>query len=137
MWHCITSTATSTDATGPVWYKFVCVTNSKFSSPRIYSTGALEDGYVLDGSKFEYIIGETTITWCANVGFPSRTESWKVICGDSAEPENAYTTAEQPQTVTIGAGIIDLDLDNVETYVPVSSDEDTGQDTTTGDDGTL
>lgn len=114
-WHRITAMAASQDATGPIWYQFICLTRSDYTSPRIYVGGNI--GETLDYNFKRIVRGDSLITWEVNVGFPGKTLEWKVICGDSAAIENAYTVEEQPQKVTVGTGLLNMRYESVLNWI--------------------
>ncbi len=103
-WHNITAVALSADASYPVWYKFICLDKSSYSSPRIYKNadGTVVIAEMIDLTKKRFSSPGDSITWGVNVGFPGKTLNWKVICGDSAGTPNEYTLSDQPQKVTLG-----------------------------------
>ncbi len=118
-WHNITAVALSDDASYPVWYQFVCVSDNKYTSPPIFKSAA---GNVviaenIDLTKKRFSSPGDSITWGVNVGFPGKTLEWKVICGDSAGIPNAYTVSDQPQKVTLGTLITNMRFNSVIDWV--------------------
>ncbi|ARN56403.1 M6 family metalloprotease domain-containing protein [Sedimentisphaera salicampi] len=133
VYHTITALTDSIDISQPVWYQFICLTNSSLSSPKLIPGGIImfdSSGERLDpqenadliAEEIENMKGEAafadegdqggTVTWTVPIGPTGTTSRWKVICGDAEG--NTYTLDEQEQIVIIRSFGIELNLDDVE-----------------------
>jgi M6 family metalloprotease-like protein len=150
VFHYVTAVTDSVDISLPVWYQFICETNSSLSSPKLIETGVgiiifdedwnqvTDPGIyekALEKMKGEATWADGTVTWTVPIGPTGTTSRWKVICGDAEG--NYYELSEQPQSVVIRASGVELNLDSVDRLDLVTGIDggdaaaDTGADTGT------